>query len=116
MTTTAIHPGHSVSGILNQPKWGEGYTDEERETLDAALIEKFEELARAATGDDSIVYCAHTSEIQYECHGRTTAEHHCLSPKNVWIVGADEEIDWGELAERASEWVSEHIEDILAEE
>lgn len=115
MTTTVIHPGHSVSGILNSCEWGEGYTEQEGRTLDAALVAKFEELARAATGDDSITYCTYTSEIQYECWGQTTQEHHCLAPKTAWIVGEDEEIEWGELARDASEWVEEHIEDLIGE-
>lgn len=112
MTTTSIHPGHSVSGILNNGEWGEGYTDEERRKLNVAVIEKFEELARQSTGDDSISYCAYTSEITYECWGQTTAEHGCRSPKTAWN---DEEIEWGELAQEAGEWVAEHIEEIIGE-
>lgn len=115
MTTTSIHPGHSVSGVLNDPCWGDGYTDAELEKLNSALIEKFEELARAKTGDDSISYCAYTSEIIYECWGRTTREHHCMSPKTAWPTDDDgmPTVDFGELANEASEWVGEHAEAII---
>ena len=125
MTTTSIHPGQSVSGVLNHPEWGEGYTESERKQLDGALIEKFEELARAATGDDSISYCAYTSEITYECWGQTTDDHHCLDPKTTWRGGEirDEdgevidiqEIEWGALAQEAGEWMVENSETILGE-
>lgn len=121
MTTTSFHPGYSVSGILNNCEWGDGYTDSERAALDAALIEKFEELAREKTGDNSISYCAYTSEIMFECWGQTTDEHHCMAPKTKWagIRDADGElidiidIEWGELANEAGEWVGEHIEEII---
>jgi hypothetical protein len=117
MTTTSIHPGHSVSGVLNHPEWGEGYTESERKQLDGALIEKFEELARAATGDDSISYQPYTSEILYECWGQTTREHHCMAPMTAWPRNEDGEceIDWGELAREAGEWSAENIETILGE-
>lgn len=126
MTTTSIHPGHSVSGILNNVDWDVSYTPHECARLDAALVGKFEELARLATGDDSISYCAYTSEITYECWGQTTREHHCLAPKTKWKGGEildDEgdlveiqEIEWGLIAQEAGEWVAEHIEDIIGEE
>lgn len=115
MTTTSIHPGHSVSGVLNNPEWGDGYTDRQRAQLDAALIEKFEQLAHEKTGDDSISYCAVTSEIIYECWGQTTRAHHCLSPKTAWNIPEDEDFEWGELAREASEWVGEHAEKIIEE-
>jgi hypothetical protein len=112
MTTTSIHPGHSVSGVLNHPEWGEGYSAHERKRLDAALVNKFEELAHELTGDDSIVYLPYTSEIQFECWGRTTPDHHCMSPKTPWKTG-DDAIDWGELAHEAGEWIGENIESFL---
>lgn len=115
MTTTSIHPGHSVSGVLNHSEWGDGYTEHERKILTAALIDKFEELAHERTGDDSIVYLPYTSEIQFECWGTTTREHHCMAPKTAWTIGEDEEIEWGELAREASEWVGEHLDAILGE-
>lgn len=115
MTTTSIHPGHSVSGILNNCEWGEGYTASERNTLDRALVEKFEELAREKTGDNSITYYPYTSEIQYECWGTRTGEHGPLAPKTAWTIGDDEEVEWGELAREAGEWVAENIEEIIGE-
>lgn len=115
MTTASIHPGHSVSGVLNHPEWGEGYSESERNQLDGALIDKFEELAREKTGDDSIIYQPHTSEILYECWGTRTASHGPLAPKTAWKIAEDEGIDWGELAREASEWVGENIDTILGE-
>ena len=109
MPTTSIRPGHSVSGVLNNLEWGEGYTAGQRAALDAALIEKFEELARERTGDESISYCPYTSEIMYECHGQTTAEHHCLSA----LTPHDATNDWGELANEASVWAAENAETII---
>lgn len=113
MLTTSIHPGHSVSGVLNDAQWGDGYTDEQRTQLTDALVAKFEELARGKTGDSSISYCAYTSEITYECWGQTTRDHHCTSPKTAWTIAEDEDIEWGELADEASQWVGEHAEEII---
>lgn len=110
MTTTSFRPGHAVSGVLNAPNWGDGLSDEERETLTAALIAKFEELARERTGDQTISYCAYTSEILYAVHGRTTAEHHCLD-----AITPHGDIDWSELAGEAGEWVMEHDSEIIQE-
>lgn len=115
VTTTSIHPGHSVSGVLNSPEWGDGYTASEHRRLDAALIAKFEELAREKTGDSSISYCAYTSEITYEVWGQTTREHHCTDPKTVWAGGADQETDFAEIAREAGEYIAEHIEAIVGE-
>mgnify|MGYP001594833185 FL=1 len=117
MTTIAIHPGYSVSGILNHCEWGEGYTETERRQLDAALVEKFEELARAATGDDSLSYQPDTSEILYECWGQSTEEHHGRAPITAWpgCEDGEYEIEWGELAQEAGEWTMEHSETILGE-
>ncbi len=111
MTTTTIHPGYSVSSILNEPDWGEGYTNAQRQRLNMALIQKFEELIRDATGDASLSYYPYTSEIQYACWGESTQEHGCLSPMRTWL---DEDIDWGQLACEAGEWILNNAEHVLA--
>ena len=115
MTTTSIHPGYSVSGVLNDASWGDGYTDEQRDRLTEALVAKFEDLAREKTGDASISYQPYTGEIMYECWGQTTRKHHCLEPKTAWPTNefGDCEIEWDELAREASEWVGEHAEEII---
>lgn len=115
MTTTSIHPGHSVSDVLNHPEWGEGYSESECKQLDGALIDKFEELAHEKTGDNSIVYLPYTSELHFECWGTTTREHYCLAPKTAWNIAEDEDIEWGDLAREASEWVGENMDTILGE-
>ena len=112
MTTTSIHPGHSVSGILNHVEWGDGYSETEQRRLDAAIIGKFEELAREHTGDPSLAYQPYTSEILYECWGQTTDSHHCLDPKTTW---RESDIEWGEIAREAGEWVAEHLDTFLDE-
>lgn len=108
MTTTSFHPGHPVSGVLNNLEFGDGYTPEQERALHAALICKFETLAHAATADNTISYCPYTSEIRYECWGETTDSHHCMD-----AITPHGDVEWGELAREASEYVADHVESII---
>jgi hypothetical protein len=92
-------------------------TDREAKQLGDALIERFNELARAATGDASISWQPYTSEIIFDCWGRTTSEHHCLDPKHPWPTDEDGQptVDFEEIRQEAAEWVMEHCEEICAE-
>jgi hypothetical protein len=87
-------------------------TNREAKLLGDALVEKWEDLAHAATGDKSISWQPYTSEIMYECWGQTTRDHHCLDPKHPW---PDAGVDFEELRQEAAEWVMEHYEDICDE-
>ena len=114
MTTTSIHPGCAFCQTCTYGNWGEA-TDSEAEKLGRALVWKFEELARAATGDDTISWQPYTSEILFECWGQTTREHHCMDTKYPWPVDEDgfPTVDFEEIRNEAVEWVMENWEEIV---
>lgn len=116
MTTTSIHPGCTFCQTCTYGNWGD-VTRREANLLGNALVEKFEELARAATGDESISWQPYTSEIMFECWGETTRDHHCRDAKHPWPTDEDgmPTVDFEEIHQEAAEWVMEHYEEICGE-
>ena len=115
MTTTSIHPGGKFSQSSTYgDSWGD-WSDIERDLLGDALVERFEAMARIATGDNSISWQPYTSEIFYTCVGRSDHARHCLDPLNPWPCDEDgiPTIDFHELLREAGEWVSDHAEEIV---
>lgn len=114
MPTTAIHPGCAFCRTCAYANWGD-VTEAESRQLGDALVERFNELARACTGDPTICWQPYTSEIIFECHGQTTPAHHCLAPVHPWPVDEDgiPTVDFNELRQQAAEWTMDHYDQIV---
>lgn len=107
MTTTALHPGCAFCRTCLYDGWGDE-TDEVIERLAKATVAKFHELARAATGDRSITWYPGTSEIMYECYGKSDAEGCWFDPLVDW----PEDVDFVAILDEARTWVTDHAEEI----
>jgi hypothetical protein len=107
---TSVTPGGEFAGFgTGSDGWGD-CTEDEAERFNQAIVAKWEELAREATGDDSIWFCVATSEVMFECRGQTDDDGHCLDSATPWACG-DERLR--DLIREAGEWVIEHMAEFV---